>query len=127
MDRDALTRELTQEFQQSLKDAMDAVERAPDGAWIAGIYGARTGVVANDADVLVASKEIVVHDSSPLTLGTGEWRLQGIPAMEPSLVLGTGPASATAIAASRDARSIMATRPGRARQPTAGRCASGHC
>jgi hypothetical protein len=36
MDRDALTRELTQEFQQSLKDAMDAVERAPDGAWIAG-------------------------------------------------------------------------------------------
>lgn len=36
MDRDALTRELTRNFQQSLTDAMDAVERAPDGAWIAG-------------------------------------------------------------------------------------------
>ena len=36
MDREALTRELTRNFQQSLTDAMDAVERAPDGAWIAG-------------------------------------------------------------------------------------------
>ena len=35
MDRDALTRELTQDFQQSLEQAMDAVERAPDGSWIA--------------------------------------------------------------------------------------------
>lgn len=34
MDRDALKRELTQHFQQSLDQAMDAVERAPDGAWI---------------------------------------------------------------------------------------------
>ena len=34
MDRDALKRELTQQFQQSLDQAMDAVQRAPDGAWI---------------------------------------------------------------------------------------------
>ena len=34
MDRDALKRELTQHFQQSLDQAMDAVEQAPDGAWI---------------------------------------------------------------------------------------------
>jgi hypothetical protein len=34
MDRDALKRELTQQFQQSLDRAMDAVEQAPDGAWI---------------------------------------------------------------------------------------------
>jgi hypothetical protein len=36
MDRDALKRELTQHFQQSLDQAMDAVEQAPDGAWISG-------------------------------------------------------------------------------------------
>ena len=36
MDRDALRRELTQQFHQSLEQAMDAVEQAPDGAWIAG-------------------------------------------------------------------------------------------
>jgi hypothetical protein len=36
MDRDALKRELTEQFQQSLDQAMDAVERAPDGAWISG-------------------------------------------------------------------------------------------
>lgn len=35
MDRDALKRELTKHFEQSLEQAMDAVERAPDGAWIA--------------------------------------------------------------------------------------------
>jgi hypothetical protein len=34
MDRDALKRELTQQFQQSLDEAMDAVQQAPDGAWI---------------------------------------------------------------------------------------------
>jgi len=34
MDRDALKRELTEQFQQSLDQAMNAVERAPDGAWI---------------------------------------------------------------------------------------------
>ena len=34
MDRDALKRELTEHFQQSLDQAMDAVQRAPDGAWI---------------------------------------------------------------------------------------------
>jgi hypothetical protein len=34
MDRDALKRGLTEEFQQSLDQAMDAVERAPDGSWI---------------------------------------------------------------------------------------------
>jgi hypothetical protein len=36
MDRDALKRGLTEEFQQSLDQAMDAVERAPDGSWISG-------------------------------------------------------------------------------------------
>jgi hypothetical protein len=36
MDREALKRELTQQFHQSLDQAMDAVQRAPDGAWIAG-------------------------------------------------------------------------------------------
>ena len=36
MDRDALKRELTDQFQQSLDQAMDAVEQAPDGAWISG-------------------------------------------------------------------------------------------
>lgn len=35
MDREALKRELTEQFQQSLDQAMDAVQRAPDGAWIA--------------------------------------------------------------------------------------------
>ena len=35
MDREALKRELTDQFKQSLDQAMDAVERAPDGAWIA--------------------------------------------------------------------------------------------
>lgn len=34
MDRESLKRELTQQFQQSLDEAIDAVERAPDGAWI---------------------------------------------------------------------------------------------
>jgi hypothetical protein len=34
MDREALKRELTQQFQHSLDQAMDAVEKAPDGAWI---------------------------------------------------------------------------------------------
>ena len=34
MDRDALKRELTEHLQQSLDQAMDAVEQAPDGAWI---------------------------------------------------------------------------------------------
>ena len=35
MDREALKRELTDQFHQSLDQAMDAVQRAPDGAWIA--------------------------------------------------------------------------------------------
>ena len=35
MDREALKRELTDQIQQSLDQAMDAVQRAPDGAWIA--------------------------------------------------------------------------------------------
>lgn len=34
MDRDALKRELTEHFQQSLDQAMDAVDQAPDGSWI---------------------------------------------------------------------------------------------
>lgn len=35
MDRDALKRELTAQFQQSLDEAIKAVETAPDGRWIA--------------------------------------------------------------------------------------------
>lgn len=35
MDRDALKRELTAQFQQSLDQAIQAVETAPDGRWIA--------------------------------------------------------------------------------------------
>jgi hypothetical protein len=35
MVREALKRELTESFQQSLDQAMDAVEQAPDGQWIA--------------------------------------------------------------------------------------------
>ncbi len=35
MDREALKRDLTDQFQHSLDQAMDAVQRAPDGAWIA--------------------------------------------------------------------------------------------
>jgi hypothetical protein len=35
MDRDKLKRELTEHFQQSLDQAMEAVEKAPDGQWIA--------------------------------------------------------------------------------------------
>ncbi len=35
MDRESLKRELTQQFQQSLDEAINAVEKAPDGAWIA--------------------------------------------------------------------------------------------
>jgi hypothetical protein len=35
MDREALKRTLTEKFQQSLEKALDAVEQAPDGRWIA--------------------------------------------------------------------------------------------
>lgn len=35
MDRDKLKRELTEQFQVSLNQAMEAVEKAPDGQWIA--------------------------------------------------------------------------------------------
>jgi hypothetical protein len=35
MDRDKLKRELTGQFQVSLDQAMEAVEKAPDGQWIA--------------------------------------------------------------------------------------------
>ncbi len=35
MDRDKLTRELTEQFQVSLNQAMDSVQKAPDGQWIA--------------------------------------------------------------------------------------------
>ena len=35
MNREALKRELTEEFQQSLEEAIKAVEQAPDGRWIA--------------------------------------------------------------------------------------------
>jgi hypothetical protein len=35
MDRDAIKRKLKEQFEQSLDQALDAVERAPDGRWIA--------------------------------------------------------------------------------------------
>ncbi|WP_428937237.1 hypothetical protein [Fontivita pretiosa] len=35
MDREALKRELTEQFHQSLDQAINAVEQAPDGSWIA--------------------------------------------------------------------------------------------
>lgn len=35
MDREALKRELTEQFHQSLDQTIDAVEKARDGAWIA--------------------------------------------------------------------------------------------
>lgn len=35
MDREALKRTLTKNFEQSLEKALDAVEQAPDGRWIA--------------------------------------------------------------------------------------------
>ncbi len=35
MDRDALKRELTEQFHQSMDQAIEAVEQAPDGSWIA--------------------------------------------------------------------------------------------
>ena len=35
MDREALKRELSEQFQQSLDEAIKAVEQAPDGRWIA--------------------------------------------------------------------------------------------
>jgi len=35
MDRDAIRRALKERFEQSLEQALDAVERAPDGQWIA--------------------------------------------------------------------------------------------
>ena len=35
MDREAIKRELTQQFHQSLDKAIDSVEKAPDGRWIA--------------------------------------------------------------------------------------------
>jgi hypothetical protein len=35
MDRDALGRSLKEQFDQSLEKALDAVEQAPDGRWIA--------------------------------------------------------------------------------------------
>ena len=35
MERDKLKRELTEQFQSSLDQAIEAVEKAPDGQWIA--------------------------------------------------------------------------------------------
>ena len=35
MDRDAIKRELRDQFEQSLDQAIDAVAKAPDGRWIA--------------------------------------------------------------------------------------------
>ena len=35
MDRDAIKRKLKEQFDQSLDKALDAVEQAPDGRWIA--------------------------------------------------------------------------------------------
>jgi hypothetical protein len=35
MDRDAIKRELRDQFEQSLDEAIDSVEKAPDGRWIA--------------------------------------------------------------------------------------------
>jgi len=35
MDRDAIKRALKEQFEQSLEKALDAVEQAPDGRWIA--------------------------------------------------------------------------------------------
>jgi hypothetical protein len=35
MDRDATQRALKERFEQSLEQALDAVEQAPDGQWIA--------------------------------------------------------------------------------------------
>ena len=35
MDREAIKRKLKAQFEQSLDEALDAVERAPDGRWIA--------------------------------------------------------------------------------------------
>lgn len=35
MDRDAIKRALKEQFEQSLDKALDAVEQAPDGRWIA--------------------------------------------------------------------------------------------
>lgn len=35
MDREKLKRELTEQFQASLDQAIEAVEKAPDGQWIA--------------------------------------------------------------------------------------------
>lgn len=35
MDREAIKRKLTQQFEQSLEEAIAAVEQAPDGRWIA--------------------------------------------------------------------------------------------
>jgi len=35
MDRDATQRALKERFEQSLEQALDAVEQAPDGRWIA--------------------------------------------------------------------------------------------
>jgi hypothetical protein len=35
MDRDKLKREVTEQFQRSLDQAMDCVEQAPDGRWMA--------------------------------------------------------------------------------------------
>ena len=35
MDRDAIKRKLKEQFEQSLDKALDAVEKAPDGQWIA--------------------------------------------------------------------------------------------
>jgi hypothetical protein len=35
MDREAIKRKLKEQFEQSLDEALDAVEQAPDGRWIA--------------------------------------------------------------------------------------------
>lgn len=35
MDREAIKRKLKEQFEQSLDQALDAVEKAPDGQWIA--------------------------------------------------------------------------------------------
>jgi hypothetical protein len=83
MDREALKRELTQQFQQSLDQAMDAVEKAPDGAWISAsewqVREAFQKLMAQAFERIVQAK---LDDTNPAAFspsGTAQAKEQGKP------------------------------------------------
>jgi hypothetical protein len=83
MNRDLLKRELTEQFQQSLEQAMEAVEKAPDGQWIAAsewqIREIFQKLMAESFQKILQAKLDAADQAafSPSGQGTGEQRPAG--------------------------------------------------